>query len=622
MTTDVNLPCVSLTTGTLGDDLRVNYQYGMVLGLGEFLQEQEHFLFLDHLHERALHGYGTVYGAQVTLSPAPDDAHEAVITVEPGLVIDQWGREVVIRSAQCARLGAWLAAQEAANAGTVASHLGPSGELVLYVVASYAECPDDLVPLPGQPCSSSAQLQVPSRLRDAWDIELRWSPPPMPAWDADRRLAQLLNSVELVPGLDPGQSSEPELTAAVRALPLVELPGLSDPLWPPATGSPPGPATYQLPAETAGDALDRILTVFVTEVRPQLAPALTSPDPASDPAVLLSTLVVTPAEPFSVSSPALDGWADPDDTGRPYLLHTRLIQELRRAGGAVAAAGPRGASELVTLAAVADQAGVPTLSAWFHLDAPVLLPATVSVTRTDGQQADFTTAALPSAQSSGSFSDLWSLSAPGGFTVPPDELLEVTFPGTGVLVGDSATTLAAAAARGQVPGLDVSAGGDLVAYVAVAGPVVASQSLVTTTFVPAVQTDVAANAAEHFELWFHPVTAGNAETVQMVEPVVQFRDDLAGVRLPFGNPVAGPHGDIWTVATEQAKLTFPLYLRVEVDAQKSVVRIAGGQEMPLAQWIHQSGLRYVGWSPRSGVGPEQVTTFLRVAAANTGASNG
>ena len=616
MTTDLNLPCVSLTTGTLGDDLRVNYQYGMVLGLGEFLQEQEHFLFLDHLHERALHGYGTAYGAHVTLLAAPDDPHEAVVTVEPGLVIDQWGREVVIRTPQCARLGAWLAAQETAGPGTVASHLGPSGELVLYVVASYAECPDDLVPLPGQPCSSSAQLQVPSRLRDAWDIELRWGPPLMEGWDGDRKLAALLNSVELVAGLAPGQSSEDDLVAAVRALPLSVLPGPSDPPWPPVVGSPVGPATYQLPAETADDALDRILTVFATEVRPQLVPALTSPDPASDPAVLLTTLVVTPAHPFSASAPALDGWADPDDTGRPYLLHTRLIQELRRTGGAVAVVGSKGAKEFVSLAATADLGGVPALSAWFHLDAPVLLPATVTVTRATGEQADFTTAALPSARSSGSFSDLWSLAAPGGLTVGAGEQLEVTFPGTGVLVGDSATTLAAAGASGQVPGLDTSAGGDLVAYVAVPGAAPPSQSLVTTTFVPA------GAAAQHFELWFHPIAAGNTETLTVVRPVVQLRDDMTGAPMPVGNPTATAHPDVWILPGSDTKLVSPTYLRIEVDAQKTVVRTLGGQEMPLARWIHQSGLRYVGWSPTSTVGPESVTTFLRVSSPIIGATNG
>ena len=212
-------PCVSIGTGTLSPDLRVFYQYGMVLGLDDFLQEQTHNLGLDYHHERALHGYGTVYGLAVTTSTPSDAPADVTVTVEPGMAIDQAGREVTVPTAQCARLGAWLAAQEEASAGTVEANLGISGELVVYVVAAYAECPDDLVPLPGQPCSTSSQVQVPSRLRDAWDIELRWVPPAMPAWDVIRQLARLLNSVEIVPGLDPALSSEEALIDAVLALP-------------------------------------------------------------------------------------------------------------------------------------------------------------------------------------------------------------------------------------------------------------------------------------------------------------------------------------------------------------------------------------------------------------------
>ena len=116
--------CVSLTTGTISPDQRVNYAYGMVLGVDEFLTEQQHRLEKGHLHERALHGYGTVYGLHVTAA-APDDADDVQVTVSTGMLIDQYGRETVITCAQCARLGAWLAAQEQASPGTVASRPRP-----------------------------------------------------------------------------------------------------------------------------------------------------------------------------------------------------------------------------------------------------------------------------------------------------------------------------------------------------------------------------------------------------------------------------------------------------------------------------------------------------------------
>ncbi len=150
----VTEPCVSPTTGVLSPDLRVNYAYGMVLGVDEFLQEQLYHLSKDYLHERALHGFGTVSGLAVSVGPTPDN-NDYTVSVSMGVAIDQWGREIVIRCDQCARLGAWLGVQEQADPGTIAEHLGPEGQLTVYVVASYAECLDALVPLPGQPCSSS-----------------------------------------------------------------------------------------------------------------------------------------------------------------------------------------------------------------------------------------------------------------------------------------------------------------------------------------------------------------------------------------------------------------------------------------------------------------------------------
>ena len=274
--------CVSLTTGTLSPYQRVNYAYGMVLGVDEFLTEQQHRLEKGYLHERALHGYGTVYGLHVTAGQAADDADDVEVRVSTGMLIDQYGREAVITCDQCARLGAWLAAQEQASPGTVASHRGPSGELVVYVVARYASCLDALVPLPGTPCSSSAQSSVASRVRDAWDVDLTFELPPMPRWDTDRRLARLLGSVEIVAGLPQDQSSEDDIVAAVLTLPSRADDGPDD-LFPDLTpsGSPSALTGLRLPAETAAEALDRIFTVWVTQVRPFLEPDLTTPEAAN-----------------------------------------------------------------------------------------------------------------------------------------------------------------------------------------------------------------------------------------------------------------------------------------------------------------------------------------------------
>jgi hypothetical protein len=621
----VTQPCVSPDTGTLSPDLRVFYQYGMVLGLDDFVQEQTHNLGLDYHHERALHGYGTVYGLHVTTSTPPDAPDDVTLTVEHGMAVDQRGRELTVPSAQCARLGAWLAAQEVASPGTIDANLGISGELVVYVTAAYAECSDDLIPLPGQPCSTSSQVQKPSRLRDAWDIQLRWTPPAMPAWDAVRQLAQLLNSIQLVSGPDLSLASDEQaIIDAVLALPSPAIP----------SGSRPAPVSYQLPADAADAVFDRIFTAWVTEVRPQLAPDLTAPDPNWDSAILLATVTFTPQTPFSASSPVITSYADPDDSGRPYLLHTGLIQELRLGGqaGAALAASPSPpplVQQAVTLSSTVNSDGVPTLTAWFHLPDPVSLPATIQVADENGQTAAFTTEV---ASGAGPFSPLWTLSPPSsGFAVTEGDQLAATFPGAAVLVGNSATTLAATVTAGGL--LDADGSGDVTAYATVRGTFPAGASFVTVSFVPS-------NGSSHIELWFHPQSQGVRENVfvSLTSPSVQVINDLTGaVLFPQAgeSPAATANQNIWTIpmtATMQKALpTLPAYLRLVFSTEQTSVDFSllppigppgGGhgivtglpilrRSVPLADWINSTGIRYVGWEGST------IVAFARIAAAES-----
>jgi hypothetical protein len=454
--------CVSLTSGTLSPDQRVNYAYGMVLGVDEFLTEQQHRLEKGHLHERALHGYGTVYGLHVKAERTLEDLDDVQVTVSTGMLIDQYGREAVITCDQCARLGAWLAAQEQASPGTVASHRRPFGELEVYVVARYASCLDELVPLPGTPCSSSAQSSVASRIRDAWDVDLTFDRPTMPRWESDRRLARLLGSVEIVAGLPQDQSSEDEIIAAVLAL----RDGLDDLTPDPAPSGSPSMIGLRLPAETAADALDRIFTVWVTQVRPFLEPDLTTPG-APNPsglegtdAILLSTIHCLVADPFDPLNPRISSFEPPDDKGRPYLLHTRLIQELRslREAGQVVVRP----QELVTLAPSVDPSGLLTLDAWFHLQRPVSLDSQIEVVTETGVPALFATSPTDPSGSPPEFSEVWRLTAPASFIANDGEQLQARFQTALVFVGDNNTTIQDLEAGGLV--LVNSVGGEVLAY--------------------------------------------------------------------------------------------------------------------------------------------------------------
>lgn len=390
--TDVMQRCVPVSTGTLGPDLRVNYQFGLVLGVDEFEQEDLYLRERDERAARSLHGYGTATGLHVTAARpmiAPDDVE---VRVEPGIAIDQYGRPVVIRTAQCARVGTWIAAREAQatadqQPSPLQAHLRPSGDLTLYVVAEYSSCLDALVPLPGNPCGSDDDVMAASRIRDSWHLDLRWEPPPMPHWDGVRALADLLLPIELHDG-SLINSDELLLAAYIRAL---------------ATGAPAPtvalPLVPVLPRTGAREALDRLLTIWITEVRPTLAPDLVQP--AGEAAVLLSTLTVVPASPFDGAAPVVDAFTLPDDEGRPYLAPTQLIQELVQMGGGVAAilAGSLieapASPQLLELASLGEEVvgAARRVLLWPHLPLPLVLPATIRVSRDGGVPVAFATSA-------------------------------------------------------------------------------------------------------------------------------------------------------------------------------------------------------------------------------------
>jgi len=607
-TTSTLGPCISLDTGTLSPDQRVNYAYGMVLGLDEFLQEQLHTLFGGYLHDRALHGFGTVSGLAVDVAPIPN-AHDFEVAVRTGIGVDQWGRTFAIRCDQCVRLGAWLAAQEHQTPGILGQHLGPSGEVTVFVVAAYAECLDRLVPLPGQPCSSSDKTMVASRIRDAWDLELRWAPPPMPRWDTDRRLARLLADVRIVGGLNPADSDEATIIDAVRALADVADDGPSD------LDPDPGPSgtPWQLPAETAAEALDRIFTVWVTEVRGGLHPDLIDPEAASDPAVLLSTITFVPASPFQVDAPAITACDDPDDEGRPYLLHTQLIQELHWLSGTAAAPpAPPKPEQLATLAAHAGNDKILLIDAWFHLADPVRLPNTITVIDETGNHHPFTTS--PVQPTAGGFAVEWQLRSPDAGIMATDGLqIGAVFPANTVLVKDALTTLAQLEHAGLTLLDAETTTGDVTAYtevrVTATAPPTPNVEFVTVT-------DLRVNAElALIELWFHIEPRGVKNDAFAIKPAVKLFDDTTGNELKF--VLTGPAP--WSPNVWRAQINMPtpgkgisLYVRHQYLTKEFGVQTTGGDKLSLADWIAKNQLTYLGFEPNQG----DIITFSRSVLPN------
>jgi hypothetical protein len=440
--------CVSLAEGALGADLRVNYELGMVLGVDEFRQEQHYFLQKEYLHNRALHGYGTVYGLRVTLARPPGDPNDVQISVEPGMAIDQWGRVVMVRETQCARLGAWLAKNPAPD-------VGPSGEQRVYAALRYDECPDVLQPIAGQPCSGSAAQMAPARIRDGFHLELRWDEPRMPAYLAVQRFARMLAAVRVEPGLPAGSSDEATIITVLRAL-NGEGESVFDQGGPGVAGLPLDPPrdTLRLPAEGLREALDRIFAVWATEVRPKLPPDLSDPAAASggDPAgagILLAAIDFL-AEPPYIADELLE---DSADNGlRPVLLHTGLIQQLLLLGGRASAEPLRAVRQLVTVRAVLDDNRRTSLTLWFHPNADGLVhlptgqgeqPALTIFSVERGRELRFTLRPIDPEQRDGrDFAGLWRVELLDENDLADGERLVLTFLTARVLTAPSGLSLA------------------------------------------------------------------------------------------------------------------------------------------------------------------------------------
>jgi hypothetical protein len=336
---------------------RVKYSLGLVLGVDEFEQEQSFFLERGRLHNRALHGYGTVYGLRVK---GAGETEPDKITVEPGLAVDPLGREIRVAQAQCAQLNEWLAV--AANR--------PAGErpenLDLYVLLCYRECETDRVPVPGAPCRTEEENLASSRISESFDLKFSLTPPNEMEEEAVRRFGELLRRIEVTAEHPEDLIDAAGMEQQVRGLvrldlgfgprpirpgPIAELPGRIGGLpgsigglpgsigglpgsiggLPGAIGGLPGGLvpieTEALPLRVHPDKVQEVLEAafrtWVTEVLPKVMAqqTTTSTGQPVEQAVLLARLACQIDEAWQTSAVTVH------DEVRPYLLETRVLQE-------------------------------------------------------------------------------------------------------------------------------------------------------------------------------------------------------------------------------------------------------------------------------------------------------
>ncbi|MFD8778378.1 hypothetical protein [Streptomyces sp. NPDC059916] len=370
----------------------VNYTYGMLLGVEDFIQE---FAYHEaHLRAalRDVVGYGTLSGVAVRYERgAPDGSNGSPrLVVQPGTALAPSGQLIHVHPAQCADLDAWLAARTdkvaealtdwpasvdspltAPYSGAVPAprpgSLPAAGSLTVHVVLSYRTYLSDEVPVPGEPCRSEEDLMAPSRTGDSFSLDLRFTPPRQGEDDLLRRFTLWLRAVPVVPsapddihafadhvrtaaGLLPAPYSHGGDLGHDAGGPKVSLSvdeAFEVPIPPGAAVIPPGrEAVYHREA----------FRIWATEVRPRIPaavrgcePLCAGPEPGGDSdGLLLATLDVPVRLGEDTSVYTVDPESDVrvDEARRPVVASLRLVDEWAGSGARSGAWGSHGRRNL------------------------------------------------------------------------------------------------------------------------------------------------------------------------------------------------------------------------------------------------------------------------------------
>jgi hypothetical protein len=291
---------------------RLNYEFGMVLGVNDFRQEQEHHEWKHRLSNRLLHGSGTVCGLKIS-AVAVTGGNDVEIHISPGYAITPKGNWVSVESEQCGQLNQWLQNHK--------NNLSPppgAGKQHVFVSLCYDECFTELVPIAGQACASDEDSAKPSRILETFKIQFSWQAQEQLLEENARAFGELMQRVEFIPGsLSPPEDDSELLIELIRNLGIVASTTLS---------SPPENTTIQLLEDTACKTLQRALTVWVTEVCPRLS--------SEEDCVLLAAidfnvdgtgnLIVN----IDQEGKLVGTTVTIDESERPVLISDRLKQEL------------------------------------------------------------------------------------------------------------------------------------------------------------------------------------------------------------------------------------------------------------------------------------------------------
>ena len=132
------------------------YHFGMLLGVADLEAEQAYHRGKGWLHNAWLHGTGVVWGLAVGLEADHDE-----LVVQPGLAIDEHGRELVVSDPMCVDLGAWFAQRR--PEGLEVDDVDGDQVFDVQVELCHDSCLDRPVPSISEPCEDATSDTAYSR---------------------------------------------------------------------------------------------------------------------------------------------------------------------------------------------------------------------------------------------------------------------------------------------------------------------------------------------------------------------------------------------------------------------------------------------------------------------------
>lgn len=142
--------------------VRLCYQFGMLLGVDEFQQDQGFHLCKHRLSQRLFVGFGLVWGGAVATSVGVSDGKPFErVTVQPLFALDELGRELWVQNPCTLDLLAWAQQNNVTD-----------GEPI-YLTVSYQACCVAPVPAVAAPCDDAASPTMPSRALETAALALQ-----------------------------------------------------------------------------------------------------------------------------------------------------------------------------------------------------------------------------------------------------------------------------------------------------------------------------------------------------------------------------------------------------------------------------------------------------------------